>query len=388
MTVAVMMSIMKGPIRLFQRLSSTTTFTADSTSSKSHLHAPILPQKGYFVGIHAGVKTIYPNQPNPPLDLAINILDKSNGHACAVAVNSGCANVVTGKKGIKDAWSIVRVEVAFLRAYGLPLLDGKEPTTTIRTLVMSTGIIGVSFPITAIASTLHTPLDPSPPICALVSTLTVWDAAARASMTTNTFPELCARTFQINDSMYRMAGMDKGAGMNHPRMATLQSLPTTSFFGLILTDALVSPQNLRSVLHHAVDRTFNSISVDDDMSTNDTTTEGPEDGLTTFAIDLPKLVMRNGEGAAKFVEVSVEGPVPSSAHSAALNTPLDPPSVSVSFIPSLPENVPSTLLSAGDGEAHTSEILVQHNFGIVVDLGGQGVGGKDGARYWTCDFAI
>ncbi|KAI6139707.1 arginine biosynthesis bifunctional protein ARG7 [Pisolithus tinctorius] len=491
-----MASISKGPIRLFKRFSSTTTttttFTAKATPSKDHLHSPIpkeLLPKGYLLaGIHAGVKKTRPNQPNPPQDLAIvlstsphptaaaacftlnafraapvlvsrDVLDKSNGRARAVVVNSGCANAVTGKKGMEDAWSMVRAVDGLLRVHGLPPPDGKDPTTN-ETLVMSTGVIGVNLPITAIINAIHTQSDPSSPTYALASTPTAWDATARAFMTTDTFPKLRARTFQINGSTYRMAGMDKGAGMIHPRMAGPESIPTSlhaTLLGLILTDAPVSPRSLQSALSYAVDRSFNSISVDGDMSTNDTIIalangagvpreqsskveeidEGtdPEayrifrDELTTFAIDLAKLVVRDGEGATKFVEVSVEnaasyadarcvastistsalvktalygedanwGRILSSTGSATLSTPLNPTSVSVSFVHSSPTNSTSTnptplpvLINgepAGVDEERASQILGQDEFGIVVDLGGQGVGGKERATYWTCDFS-
>lgn len=487
-----MASISKGPIRLFQRFSSTTTtttFTAKATPSKDHLHSPIPKEffpKGYLLtGIHAGIKKPRPGQSNPPVDLALvlstsphptaaaacftlnafraapvlvsrDVLDNSNGRARAVVVNSGCANAVTGKKGIEDAWSMVRAGDALLRAHGLPSSDGEQPITN-ETLVMSTGVIGVNLPIAAVVSAIHTQSDPSSPTYALASTPTAWDATARAFMTTDTFPKLRARTFQINGSTYRMAGMDKGAGMIHPRMVGSDSLPTSlhaTLLGLILTDAPVSPRSLQSALSHAVDRSFNSISVDGDMSTNDTIIalangagvpnersnrveeidEGTDrdayrifrDELTTFAIDLAKLVVRDGEGATKFVEVSVEnaasypdahciastistsalvktalygedanwGRILSSTGSATLRTPLDPSSVSVSFVPSSPTDSAPTPLPvlingepAGVDEARASQILGQDEFRIVVDLGGQGVGGKEGAKYWTCDFS-
>lgn len=487
---AVMTGISKGPIRLFQRFSSTTTtFTAKATPSKDHLHSPIPKEffpKGYLLtGIHAGIKKARPDQSNPPLDLAIvlstsphptaaaacftlnafraapvlvsrNVLDNSNGHARAVVVNSGCANAVTGKKGIEDAWSMVRAGDALLRAHGFASTISEQPTTTTNeTLVMSTGVIGVNLPITAIVNAIHTQSDSSSPAYALASTPTAWDATARAFMTTDTFPKLRARTFQINGSTYRMAGMDKGAGMIHPRMVGPDSLPTSlhaTLLGLILTDAPVSPRSLQSALSHAVDRSFNSISVDGDMSTNDTIialangagipnerkieeideVTDPDaynvfrDELTTFAIDLAKLVVRDGEGATKFVEVSVEnaasyadahaiastistsalvktalygedanwGRILSSTGSAILSTPLDPLTVSVSFVPSSPADSTPTPLPvlingepAGVDEARASEILGQDDFGIVVDLGGQGVGGKERAKYWTCDFS-
>jgi glutamate N-acetyltransferase/amino-acid N-acetyltransferase len=138
-----------------------------------------------------------------------------------------------------------------------------------------------------------------------------------------------------------MGGMDKGAGMIHPNMGPAgTSFPNNgakqlhaTLLGCILTDAAVSPRSLQSALTYAVDRSFNSISVDGDMSTNDTIVvlangaAAPLDGgkvteidyetdkegyevfqqtLTEFAIDLAKLVVRDGEGATKFVTVTVE----------------------------------------------------------------------------------
>ncbi|KAI6041647.1 ArgJ family-domain-containing protein [Pisolithus marmoratus] len=179
--------------------------------------------------------------------------------------------------------------------------------------------------------------------------------------------------------------MDKGAGMIRPRMAALQSLPTASLhaalFGLILTNALVSPWSSQSTLRYAVDRTFNSIFVDGDMSTNDTTIalangankveeidEELEVGyhifrgeFTMFAIDLSKLVVRDDEGATKFVEVPVENTALGAHSSKQLSTMKTPRNVS--FIPSLPKNLPSTppptLINgepAGDDEARTGDI--------------------------------
>ena len=129
--------------------------------------------------------------------------------------------------------------------------------------------------------------------------------------------------------------MDKGAGMIHPDMGPPSSSQLhATLLGCIVTDAAVSPTSLQNALTYAIDRSFNSISVDGDMSTNDTIivlangaagesaeeTKNIEidekkdvegytefrDHLTSFAIELAKLVVRDGEGATKFVTVSVE----------------------------------------------------------------------------------
>lgn len=364
-------------IPLFVRPSSTSTITVRPTPSKDHLHAPIpnsdLP-KGYILtGIHACVKKPKPTSP-APLDLALvvstsphptsaaacftlnafraapvlvsrDVLQKSGGRARAIVVNSGCANAVTGKKGIQHAWDMVKAGDALVASHGFQ-------SHTNETLVMSTGVIGVHLPIANILSAIVTQHSPASPSYSLSSTPSAYDAAARAFMTTDTFPKLRARTFEINGKTYRMAGMDKGAGMIHPQMgdpassaglvhssAVAPAAPTgpppaaglhATLLGLILTDAPVSPKSLQSALTYAVGRSFNSISVDGDMSTNDTiivlangagndanTTEIDEstdpqayiafrDHLTAFSIDLAKLVVRDGEGATKFVGVCVE----------------------------------------------------------------------------------
>ena len=123
-----------------------------------------------------------------------------------------------------------------------------------------------------------------------------------------------------------MVGIDKGAGMIHPSMGP-PAAPHATMLGVIATDAAVSPSSLQNALTYAVDRSFNSISVDGDMSTNDTVIAlangasgikeiseqtTPEEyvkfreELTSFAAELAQLVVRDGEGAEKFVKVTVE----------------------------------------------------------------------------------
>lgn len=364
---------------LLVRLSSTSTktITIKPTQSKDHLYGPVLDStlpKGYLLtGIHAGVKKPKPGSPTP-LDLALvlstsphstsaaacftlnafraapvlvsrEVLQKSDGRARAVVVNSGCANAVTGNKGIQHAWSMIKAGDAVLASHGF------RSSQTHETLVMSTGVIGVHLPVSNILSAISTQQSSSSSSYSLSSTPSAYEAAARAFMTTDTFPKLRARTFEINGMTYRMAGMDKGAGMIHPQMgdpaasaglvhspAVTSSSPPAAglhatLLGLILTDAPVSPKSLQSALTYAVERSFNSISIDGDMSTNDTIialangaghdanapnpTEIDEstdpqayiafrDHLTDFSIDLAKLVVRDGEGATKFVGVCVE----------------------------------------------------------------------------------
>ncbi|CAK3935501.1 arginine biosynthesis bifunctional argJ [Lecanosticta acicola] len=240
-----------------------------------------------------------------------------------VVVNSGCANAVTGQVGREHAETMARETD---KCFGA---DQKSPP---QTLVMSTGVIGQKLPIDRITSaipTLHR---------ALGSTHQHWLDAAQAICTTDTFPKLMSRTFTLPshpDTTYSIAGMTKGAGMIHPNMATL--------LGIICTDVKIKPEAMTGLLKFAVGRSFNSISIDGDTSTNDTVAffangaAAPADAdpldypspkntarpvrsvgelvgdvvafrrvLEDFTQDLAKLVVRDGEGATKFVTIRVK----------------------------------------------------------------------------------
>ncbi|PCH36268.1 arginine biosynthesis-like protein [Wolfiporia cocos MD-104 SS10] len=441
---------------VWKRLSS--TFTSRPAPPKTHHHAPILDStfpKGYVLnGVHCGVKktgaldlaVILSGTPASaaacftrnafkaaPVVVSEDVLRRSGGKARAIVVNSGCANAVTGKQGMEDAWAMVRATDALVE----PSKAG-EP----QTLVMSTGVIGQTLPISNIISGIQSHSASS---SILGSTFAAWEKAAKAFMTTDTFPKLRARTFTVNGKEYRMAGMDKGAGMIHPDMGPPRPSGQlhATLLACIMTDAAVSPRSLQSALTYAVDRSFNSISVDGDMSTNDTiivlangaATNGTAQEeideerdprayeafrteLTNFAADLAQLVVRDGEGATKFVTVSVEGAatyedahriasristsalvktalygedanwgrVLAATGSVPLSTPVDPTRVSVSFVPQ--DGSPSLpLLVNGEpenvDEVRAKEILSVEDLEIQVQLGI----GKESAKYWTCDFS-
>nr|VWP00344.1 N/A [Ganoderma boninense] len=453
---------MRGLPAVFKRFSSssTTTIVTKAIPSKSHLHSPIPDSafpKGYaLTGLHCGVKKnpelldlgiILSTSPRPtsaaacftrnafkaaPVVVSQDVLERNSGRARALVVNSGCANAVTGKQGMEDAWAMVRTTDA--------LLPSSTPSSN-ETLVMSTGVIGQNLPITKILDGIRSQASGTP---SLGSTFSAWERAARAFMTTDTFPKLRARTFTINGKEFHLAGMDKGAGMIHPDMgppASSGQLHAT-LLGCILTDAAVSPRSLQSALTYAVDRSFNSISVDGDMSTNDTiivlangaavAAAEPEideatdpaayevfkQELTAFAAELAQLVVRDGEGATKFVTVTVEGaPTYKDAHAVAsristsalvktalfgedanwgrvlaatgsipLSQPINPSRVNVSFIPA-DGTAALPLLVNGEpekvDEARASEIIGQEDLEIKVELGI----GSESAKYWTCDFS-
>jgi glutamate N-acetyltransferase / amino-acid N-acetyltransferase len=273
-----------------------------------------------------------------------------------------------------------------------------------------------------------------------------WLGFAQAICTTDTFPKLLSRTFKLphSDIEYRIAGTVKGAGMIHPDMATL--------LGVIATDVPLSSKALKSSLTHAVDNSFNRITIDGAMSTNDTVAllasgaaGGPVIGysgssdpdsyskaiypafrevLTDFARDLAHLVVRDGEGATKFVTISVRGAPSSSAAKeaargialsalvktalygddanwgriisavgqalplkrASMKEPKAINNVDLSFIPS--DGSPELkLLINGEpevvDEARASQVLGLEDIKIVVNLNE----GKGSCTYWTCDLS-
>jgi glutamate N-acetyltransferase/amino-acid N-acetyltransferase len=163
----------------------------------------------------------------------------------AILINSGCANAVTGIKGDQNAAEM---------AASLNQLIGADRTGT---FIMSTGVIGQHLPMDRIVSGVPRLYQQ------LGEGHDAWLKAAWGICTTDTFPKLRSRTFRLPSGReHRLAGMAKGAGMIHPNMATMLSF--------ICTDAAVKSNALQSALTYAVDRSFNSISIDGDMSTNDT----------------------------------------------------------------------------------------------------------------------
>ncbi|KAK4684832.1 glutamate N-acetyltransferase / amino-acid N-acetyltransferase, partial [Tremellales sp. Uapishka_1] len=377
-----------------------------------------------------------------PVVVTSSLLKSGEGKVRGFVVNSGCANAVTGKKGLADAWDMSNKLTSLLPPLPKSASGGAEQGS----LVMSTGVIGQHLPISKILSSLP----------ALVNGLSespaAWLGLAKAFMTTDTFPKLRTRSFTLGDRLVRMAGIDKGAGMIAPNMGP----PHATLLGVIATDLAIEPKSLQSALNYAVDRSFNSITVDGDMSTNDTilclangaagkTEDGGRESaekmneiseashpaefaafkeeLRSFAEELAQLVVRDGEGATKFVTVRVKNApsyevanaVAKSVASSSLvkcamygedanwgrilcavgYTPLpestiSPTSVSVSFLPPSTSANPSALRLLTNGEpepeideARASEILAEEDLEVEVDLGS----GEHEARVWTCDFS-
>ncbi len=241
----------------------------------------------------AGVFTRSATRSAPVLDCQAKI-GRDSAEGAAIIVNSGNSNAFTGKNGVVSTRAVT---TAAAETLGLP---------ETRVFSSSTGVIGEPLPherITAKLSELANTLDKG----ALA-------AAARAIMTTDTFPKGAAAEISIDGKPVKIAGIAKGSGMIAPDMATM--------LVYIFTDAAAERSELQAMLSELTDVTFNCITVDSDTSTSDTLllaatgASGVKvDGKTTafrealhgVMLDLAHQVVRDGEGATKFVEVAVTG---------------------------------------------------------------------------------
>jgi glutamate N-acetyltransferase/amino-acid N-acetyltransferase len=380
---------------------------------------PIRPPRGFrFAGVACGLKK------NGGPDLAVVVSDapcaaaalftrnafpaapvlydrallaENPGGIRAVAINAGIANACTGEAGLAAAAAMARgVEAAL----SLP------PRTA---AVMSTGVIGPQLDVARVAhgaAAAAAGLDP-----------TGWEGAARAIMTTDTRPKTAFR--QAGPA--RLFGMAKGAGMIHPDMATMLTL--------IVTDAEAEPRQLDRLVRAAVDASFNCISVDGDTSTNDTVMAlangraGPvaepelAAALLDLCTDLAQQIVRDGEGATKFITVEVRGARSDAdarcAAKAVANSPLvktafyggdanwgrilaavgysgaavDPALASLRIAPGASAAGGLQLVGRGQplpyDEAAATAIFADDDIAVLVELGL----GEDAATVWTCDLS-
>lgn len=219
------------------------------------------------------------------------------GWASGLIVNSGNANACTGTQGMRNAEAM-----ASMAESALGLRKGSV-------LVASTGVIGVPLPIEKVEKGL--------PALAKSLGYEGIGSAAEAMMTTDAFPKKTVMKAKVGGAEITLAGIAKGAGMICPDMATM-----LAFF---FTDANIKKPALSRALRIAVDRTFNSIIVDNDTSTNDTVlafANGAGDNeikegarelekftelLTDAATELAHMIVKDGEGATRFVEIEVSG---------------------------------------------------------------------------------
>ena len=165
-------------------------------------------------------------------------------NARAIIINSGNSNACTGEQGERDA-SQMTADVA--AAIGC---DAEQ------VLLCSTGVIGVNLPMDVISAGIPKAVE------SLASSETAFAAAATAMMTTDTFAKQCSVDVQLSGGPVRISGAAKGAAMIAPNMATM--------LGVVMTDAILSPEDCDEMLRHGVDRTFNCITVDGHIRTSAT----------------------------------------------------------------------------------------------------------------------
>jgi len=222
------------------------------------------------------------------------------GRGRAVVVNSGNSNAFTGKAGVAT------VEATVMEAAAAVGCDEDE------VYVASTGVIGQALNPSPLLTGIHMALNAAGP--------DQWDRAARAIMTTDTYPKLSTRKARIGDATVTINGIGKGSGMIAPDLATM--------LVFIVTDAAIAPAALQSLLAEGSDRSFNAITVDSDTSTSDTvllfatgTAKGARlvkragdpalaefrKALDELLLDLAHQVVKDGEGASKFIRIDVSG---------------------------------------------------------------------------------
>ena len=337
-----------------------------------------------------------------PVDWCKRQLAAGDGAVRSLIVNAGCANSFTGKPG---ADAVGRLAKTLAKRVGCRSRD---------VMTASTGIIGVLLDEGRIERQLP----------AMTQALAAggWEAAARAIMTTDTFPKGAWARAMIDGRPVNIAGIAKGSGMIAPNMATM--------LAFVVTDATLAPQALQSLLDLQVSKTFNSVTVDGDRSTNDTLLlvatgaagapaikRAGDARLADFRIklegvlkDLALQLVRDGEGASKFVKITVSGARSQASARKIARTVAESPLVKTAFagedanwgrivmaVGRADEPVNRARMSvsfgplfaardgkvAGDySEAKMSAYMKNAELEISVDVGV----GRASAVVWTCDL--
>ena len=350
----------------------------------------------------ARVGTVFTANQVKGAPVLVSMEHAKSGTAQAILASSGCSNVCTGERGLKDAKEMTKLAGELLRI----------PATQV--LVAATGVIGVPLPMDRIRAALPK----------LVKALSPQGgrAAAEAIMTTDTRPKEAALRVEIAGRPVTIGGIAKGVGMIEPHLATM--------FCFVATDAAVARGALAAVTRRAADRSFNRITVDGDQSTSDTVVvlanglaenaplEAASRGWRQFAGGLEalmgrlaRLLVQDGEGATRLVAVTVRGAASRrdallAARSVA-NSPLvktaingqdpnwgrimmalgksaarvDQDKVAIAFNDE--RLVERGMFREGARLDRLREIMAEPEYGITIDLGL----GRGEDRVWTCDLS-
>ena len=326
----------------------------------------------------------------------------------ALLVNTGCANAGTGEDGLNRA------------KQSCEALGGLLGLQTNQILPFSTGVILEPLPVDKVIAGMP----------AAIENLKEdnWLNAAEAIMTTDIVAKGTSRQITLGGKQVTITGISKGSGMIHPNMATM--------LGYIATDAAISQAALEVIIQHAVNQSFNCITVDGDTSTNDSlilmatnlagnaeiTEKSQEfntlrDALTDVAIELAQAIVRDGEGATKFMTVTVEAGKDEAECRQVAYAIAHSPLIKTAFFASDP-NLGRILAAIGyagidDLDVNKLELYLGNKTGsdvLVAEKGGraasykeeQGVAimkesdilvrvvlnrGKQNVTIWTCDFS-
>ncbi|MEW5707658.1 MAG: bifunctional glutamate N-acetyltransferase/amino-acid acetyltransferase ArgJ [Pseudomonadota bacterium] len=327
----------------------------------------------------------------------------ASGSIRALVVNTGNANAGTGGEGIRRARETCAAAARLL---------GCTPE---QVLPFSTGVIMEPLPLERLVEGL--------PRCAASLTPDGWLLAAEAIMTTDTVPKACSERLDIAGTPVTVTGIAKGAGMIHPNMATL--------LGFVATDAAIAPPLLARLVRRVADASFHCITVDGDTSTNDAlalmatgaagvrfATEGEpgfaalEEALTRVARSLAQAVVRDGEGATKFITVTVEEGRDQEECRRVAYAIARSPLVKTAFFASDPNlgRILAAIGAAGIGDLDVERVRLYLGDLRVAENGGRAAGyqeaealrimrepeitvrvilgrGSAAATVWTCDFS-
>lgn len=338
-----------------------------------------------------------------PVTVCREHLEQGAGQIRALVINAGNANAGTGASGLADA----RNTCAELAA--------QIGCQTSDILPMSTGVILEPLPMDRLLAGL--------PVALSAASANNWDAAARAIMTTDTMPKAVSREVNVNGRVVHITGVAKGAGMIRPDMATMLSF--------VATDAAIEPALLKQWIRDAADQSFNRITVDGDTSTNDsllavatgasgvrvkdagdTHADAVRGALFEVTRLLAQMVIRDGEGATKFISIHVEQATSQQEACAVAYSIAHSPLVKTAFFASDANlgrllcaigyaNVPDLdvdrlelflgdVLVASEGGRHVSyteeqgaKIMEQDEIDITVRLHR----GDQDTTVWTCDLS-
>ena len=338
-----------------------------------------------------------------PVQVARAHLDRTRA-ARALVVNTGCANAGTGQSGIDHARMTCEAAASAL---------GCAPE---QVLPFSTGVIMEPLPVGRVVDGL--------PACVQALDARGWALAAEAIMTTDTVPKAASASVSVAGSPVTVTGIAKGAGMIHPNMATMLSF--------IATDAVVGNDVLDTLVREIADRSFNRISVDGDTSTNDALVlfatgraghsriDDPRsaaardlrEGIAGVAETLAQAIVRDGEGATKFITVRVEGGRDEVECRKVADAIAHSPLVKTAFFASDPNlgRILAAIGYAGVADLDVAGLELYLGDVLVAERGGRAAGyseaqgaavmaqpeilvrvvlgrGRASAVVWTCDFS-